>query len=407
LNNQNSLYWKKSKTWIFSGDFLFDKNLAFLLWFGLSFIAILQDLYSNHINNYIIFKHVYIHTRQQVNLFAEYPSQYTDVNLYGPVFSFIMAPFSFLPDKIGALAWEIINVALLYFAIRQLPIAEKWKNAILIFSAHEMMNAASWMQSNALIAACILLGFVCINKEKDFIALFFILLATFIKLYGIVGFTFFIFSKKKWTFIASSIFWSAFFFLLPTIISSYHFVIQSYQDWFQALHIKALKNVNPFDDNDYQDICVMGMIRRIFNIPFLKNYYITIPAVIIFCLQLLQFQYYSNIKYRLYLLSSLLITTVIFTTSAESPTYIIAFPAACIWYVLQEHNKITNAFFIFILLMTSFSYSDIFTPYLRDRYIRPYALKALPCFLLWLLLAKQIFSKQFLQVKEERLLNTV
>lgn len=396
--------WKDTKNWILSGKFLYDKKLSIILWFGLSFIAILQDVIGNHINNYIIFKHVYLHTIQETNLYLEYPNEYLDVNLYGPVFSILIAPFTYLPDNIAAIAWEMFNVLTLFLALMQLPIADKWKNAIIILSAHEMMNASSWLQSNALIAACIIFGFVYINRGKDIIALFFILLATFVKLYGIVGFAFFFFSKNKLKFIGWAFLWSIIFFVLPLLITSKTFLIQSYNDWLMGLQHKVVKNVNPNDNYDFQDICVMGMIRRIFNIPYLKNYYISVPAVIMFGLQYLRFEYFKDTRYRLYLLCSVLITTVIFTTSAESPTYIIAFPAACIWYIMQEHNKIINAFFIFILLLTSFSYSDIFTPYLRENIIRPYSLKALPSFILWIIIIKQVLGKQFLNIPCDRVL---
>ncbi len=397
--------WNKIKQWFGSGAFLFDKVLANVLWFGLSFIAILLDFLHNKINNYIIFKHVYIHSIQQINLYLEYPQQYADVNLYGPVFALVIAPFALLPNTIAIILWGMFNTAILYIAIKKLPIASKWQNAILILCSHEMMNAASWLQSNALIAACIILGFDFINKRKEIWALFFIMLATFIKIYGIVGFAFFFFSKDKLKFIGWTIVWSVVFFVLPMIISSSHFVIQSYSDWLHALQYKAAKNVNPNDTNDYQDICVMGMIRRIFNVPYFKNYYVTVPAVILFGLQYLRFNYFSDVRYRLYLLCSVLITTVIFTTSAESPTYIIAFPAMCIWYVLQEHTKKVNALFIFTLLLTSFSYSDLFTPWLRENIVRPYALKALPGFILWLIILKQIYSKQFLTIPADRVKN--
>lgn len=397
--------WNKIKQWFSSGAFLFDKVLANVLWFGLSFIAILLDFLHNKINNYIIFKHVYIHSIQQINLYLEYPQQYADVNLYGPVFALVIAPLALLPNTIAIILWEMFNTAILYIAIKKLPIASKWQNAILILCSHEMMNTASWLQSNALIAACIILGFDFINKRKEIWALFFIMLATFIKIYGIVGFAFFFFSKDKLKFIGWAIVWSVIFFILPMIISSPHFIIQSYSDWLHALQFKAAKNVNPNDTNDYQDICVMGMIRRIFNIPYFKNYYVTVPAVILFGLQYLRFNYFSDVRYRLYLLCSVLITTVIFTTSAESPTYIIAFPAMCIWYVLQEHTKKVNALFIFTLLLTSFSYSDLFTPWLRENIIRPYALKALPGFILWLIILKQIYSKQFLTIPIDRVKN--
>lgn len=393
----------KTKNWFLSGEFLYNKTLAIVLWFGLSFVAIVLDFFQKMTNNYVIFKHVYIHTLQHVNLYLEYPKEYIDVNLYGPVFGLVMAPFAMLPDWLGIICWGMFNTAILYFAIRKLPIQEKWQNAILILSAHEMMNAASWLQSNPLIAACIIFGFVFIHEGKNVWALFFIMLATFIKIYGIVGFAFFFFAKDKINFIKWSAIWLVVFFVLPMILAPPSFIIQSYKDWYTALHFKELKNVNPNDDNDFQDICVMGMIRRIFNIPYFKNVYVTIPAVIIFGLQYLRYQYFSDTKFRLYFLTSVLITTVIFTASAESPTYIIAFPAVCIWYVLQQKTKWVNAFFIFALLLTSFSYSDLFTPWLREHIIRPYALKALPGFILWIIITWQIFSKQFLKVSTEKI----
>lgn len=393
----------KTKNWFLSGEFLYNKTWAIVLWFGLALIAVLLDLFHEKTNNYIIFKHVYIHTLQQVNLYLEYPQQYVDVNLYGPVFSMVMAPFTFLPDWLGIICWGMFNTGILYFAIRKLPIQGKWQNAIIILSAHEMMNAASWLQSNPLIAACIIFGFVFIHEGKNVWALFFIMLGTFIKIYGIVGFAFFFFTKDKINFIKWSIIWTVAFFVLPMILAPPSFIIQSYKDWYEALQFKALKNVNPNDANDYQDICVMGMIRRIFNLPNFKNIIITIPAVIIFGLQYLRYKYFLDIRYRLYLLCLVLIMVVIFTSSAESPTYIIAFPAMCIWYVMQQKTKMVNAVFIFTLLLTSFSYSDIFTPWLRENIIRPYALKALPGFVLWIIIVWQIFTKQFLTVKMEKL----
>ncbi len=391
----------KTGKWLLSGRFLHDKKLSIIVWFGLALIAVLLDFLHGMINNYLIFKQVYFHTLQHVNLYLEYPDQYKDVNLYGPLFSVLIAPFALLPDWLGIICWGMFNTAVLYFAIRKLPIQEKWQNAILILSAHEMMTAASWLQSNPLIIACIILGFVYIHLGKEMWALFFILIAAFIKLYGVVGFAFFFFSRDKINFIKWAIIWFAVFLIAPIVFAPLSFIFQSYQDWYISLTEKAAKNVRLDINNDYQDISVMGMVRRIFKVPDFKNIIITIPAVIIFGLQYLRYQYFSDLRYRLYLLCSVLIMTVIFTTSAESPTYIIAFPAVCLWFVIQPPSKWVNAIFVFALLFTSFSYSDIFTPYVRDHIIRPYSLKALPCFIVWLIIAWQMFTKQFLLVDLE------
>ena len=189
------------------------------------------------------------------------------------------------------------------------------------------------------------------------------MLATFVKLYGIVGFAFFFFSKNKLKFILWAFIWTVLFFVAPMLISTPAFIIQSYVDWFNELVYKAAKNVRLDINNDYQDI-----------------------------------------RFRMYLLCLVLIMTVIYTTSAESPTYIIAFPAVCIWFVMQPNTKWVNIVFIFALLLTSFSYSDLFTPYVRDHIIRPYSLKALPCFIVWIIIIVQMWQKQFLQVDKERLI---
>ncbi len=389
----------KIKRYILSGNFLHDYKLAILLWFGLAFIAtLLSLLHHTGINNYIIFKHVYIHTIEQKNLYLFYPTVYDDVNLYGPIFSIVIAPFALLPNIIGSTLWVIASAFLLFYAIMQLPVKREISIGIIVLNAIEMMNVASWYQSNALIAACIIFGFVYINRGKDALALFFILLATFIKIYGIVGVAFFFFSKNKWEFIFWFIIWSCVFFLLPISISSFSFVIQSYQDWYVALTEKAARNIDSLIKNDFQDISVMGMIRRIFKYPTLNDNFIFIPALILFGLQYWQIKFYSDIRYRLYLLCSVLLMVVIFSTGSESPTYIIAFPAICLWYLLQHKTKWINAFFIFAFVLTTLSYSDLLTPYVRTFIVRPYSLKALPSFITWLIICWQIYGKQFLKI---------
>jgi len=315
-----------------------------------------------------------------------------------------MAPFALLPPIMGGFCWVMFNAGILYFAIRKLPIQKNWQYAILILSSNEMMNNASYFQSNPLIAAFIILGFVYTNKEKDVWALFFIMLATFIKIYGIVGLAFFFFSKDKVKFILWPIAWSVVFFILPMIISSPRYIIQCYSDWFQALNQKAARNIilsNTLQNNG-TDISVMGMIRRIFQISQLNDLMVLIPAIILFAFQYLQYHYFKDLRFRLYLLCSVLLFTVIFSNGAESPTYIIAFPAVCLWYIIQNPSKTINGIFIFALLLTGFGYSDIFTPYVREHIVRPYSLKALPCTIVWVIIILQIYCSQFLKIDLNR-----
>lgn len=390
------------KSFFLTGQFLFSRKLAIGLWFGLSFFAVVYEvLLKPKINNYQIFKYSFLHIQQHLNLYLQYPQQHEDVFLYGPSFTVLIAPFALLPNWLGCILWVLFNTAILFFAINKLPLKQAYKNAILILCSHEMMNASSWLQYNAVIAACIILGFVYIIKGKEFWALLFIVFASVTKVYGLAAFSFFFFSKNKIKFIGYTLFWMAVIFVLPVLVTSFSFIIESYKNWGEALLYKANKNVHgALIDYNFQDISVMGMIRRIFNAPNFKDVYVLPFALIAFLSQYVQWKHFKDLRYQLYFLCSALLFVIIFSNGAESPTYLIAFPASCIWFVIQPPGKKVNAFFVFCLLLTSFSYSDIFTPYTRA-FCMKYSLKALPSFILWIVIVYQILTKQFLKIDVE------
>ena len=99
-----------------------DRQIALTLWFGLSFLTVIQQIQLQHINNFIVFRSVYFHLIQGKNLYLFYPLEYEDVNLYGPFFGVLIAPFAWLPVSMGVFSWVMANVFFLYWAISNLPI---------------------------------------------------------------------------------------------------------------------------------------------------------------------------------------------------------------------------------------------------------------------------------------------
>ncbi|KAA2238912.1 DUF2029 domain-containing protein [Chitinophaga agrisoli] len=373
--------------------------LALSLWFGMSIVIAARELIAGETNNFIIFRHVFLHVRAQQNLYMAYP-EYFDVNNYGPVFSVIIAPFALLPFSIGAMLWVAANALFLYYAIRQLPITRFQQNLVLIFASHELMAASSYFQFNVSIAACIILSFALILRGKDFWAAFFIVIGTLTKLYGIVGLAFFFFSKHRWRLIGSMLLWGVVLFVLPMALSSAQYIINTYKDWWTALVVKNQKNFKLDEGILLQNISAQGIIQRVFRLKYFSNLWVLVPALLLFASHYLRLRWKENVNYCLYLLASVLLFTVIFSTSSESPTYIIAFLGTCIWYVLQKPTKWVNAFFIFALIGTSFSHSDLVTPWVKHHFVVPYALKALPSVVMWLVIVWQILSKQFLRLEE-------
>lgn len=392
---------------------------AVALWFGLSLFVALQHVLEGgdvSINNYLIFRNVFWHTLEGQNLYADYVSQHADQNHYGPFFSLVIAPFALLPDNVGVLCWVTANAAFLLFAIRRLPLRPAAQVGLLLLCANELMINSGQLQANALTCACVLLGFSYTQRGKEHWALFFILFGAFIKIYAIVGCLFFLFSRNKASFVAWGLLWSLVFFVAPMLISDPTFIIQSYFDWYASLAAKAAQNTNAglgLLSSD-QNISVMGMISRIFN-PKMNTQPIFLAGILLFVSQLRQWRDFTDIRYRFYLLASVLLFTVLFSNGSEACTYIIAVMGMCLWYLVQEKSKRLNVFFFTLLVLTTLLYSDLLGGYwLRQTLVKPYSLKAFCPLVLWITILVQVHWRQYSRLapwairvpEEEQLLRT-
>lgn len=366
------------------------KYLIYILLFVV-FICASIKIYIKGSNNYLIFKYVYYHIIDHTNLYIRDVSLFDDCNHYGPFFSLVIAPFVIWPDSVGALLFCGVMTIIFAIAINSLPLNWKSKIAIYLITANDLFITTLGCETNTLIAALIIGAFVAINKEKDFWAACFIMFGFFIKLYSIVGIIFILFSKHKLHLIGSLLFWSVIFFLLPITITSPEFLFQSYFDWYESLIEKNIENANSL----LQDLSVMGMMRRISGDRELSNIIVLIPAMFLFSLQLLKYRLFKDMNYRLLILASVLLFIVLFSSGSESPTYIIAFTGVGIWFTQQKYpySKTVICLLLLAIIFSSFATSDLLPHFIRA-FLKTYALKALPCFAIWIFIFLQIMNKE-------------
>ena len=379
---------------------IFKKSIyIYSLWFLLCTIAIIKLVSSGNYNNYLIFKFTFYSLINERNFFLPQPENFQHYNLYGPIFSVFIAPFAILPNWLGHTLWTLFNSTVLLIAIRKLPLTSGATLAIILIAAHENLTSILSSQFNPSMTAIILFTYTFIVKKKDFWAAFMIVLGTFIKLYGIVGLAFFFFSSDKKKLILSLIFWSIILFTLPMLFSSPAFIIQSYKDWYVAVSQKNIMNSTLITD---QDICLMGMVRRISGDNSIPNWPFLLGGITLFLLPYFRVSQFKENSFRLMLLASTLIFTVIFSTSSESPTYIIAFVGVAIWFIIQPSPKNKGILFLFVFafILTSMSPSDLFPKFVRSEYIKPYSLKALPCVLIWFTIIYQMLTTDFKNYKK-------
>ncbi len=174
-------------------------------------------------------------------------------------------------------------------------------------------------------------------------------------------------------------------------ISSPAFIVQTYQDWKNVLVEKDAQNAASV----MQDISVMGMIRRIFHLPEISDGVVLLPALALFGSSYLFIKKYKDVQFQLLILSSTMLFTVLFSSGSESPTYIIAFVGVATWYVNlpKPASTLEIALLVFALILTSLSPSDIFPKFIKTQYVVKYSLKALPCFLVWLYIVYETWTR--------------
>ena len=370
-------------------DFTFFKkytiNAVVFFWMLLTFFTAISEIVRGPaaINNYQIFKNVFFHTLQQTNLYAAYPAAYYDMNHYGIAFSLLIAPFALLPDWAGCLLWCMANAVVLYYAIMRLPVEYNKKIMVLAIALVEMLTSIHSTQFNPMVSAFIILPFILVPKEKEWAATFFIAAGILIKIYGIVALVSFLFSNNKIKFIGWFIGWILLLFCLPMIISSPSFVVQSYIDWYHSIDEKNSMNESA-GIVIAQNISVHGMVQRIFNLPALSQLWVLVPAAVFNLLPLLRLKLLSAKLFQLHYLAVCLLSVVIFSSSAESPTYIIAVTGVAIWFILCNRKNYWNiALLVFVIVITTLSSTDLFPHYIQRNLIAKFALKALPCFVVW------------------------
>jgi len=373
-------------------SFLLNPKYIFGILVILAGLIAVKQFTNGSYNNYSIFKYTFWHLIESKSLYDHYPAEYWDRNHYGPVFAIFIAPFALLPDYLGMFFWNVCSVLVFAFGIYSLPLSNKIKAIITLICANELITALLSFQFNIFLTGAILIAFSFTLKNKNLIATFPIISCAFIKLYGVVGLAFFFFTKKKISFILGLVFWTVLLFVLPMVLSSPKFIIDTYVEWFNTLVYKNSSNISL---DSYQDISIMGLVRRTLGDPTIPNSPFLLGGVLLFGSTYLRISQYRFLEYRLLLLASTLIFTVIFSSGSESPTYIIAFTGVAIWFMSKsKHSKWDIALLVFAILLTSFSPTDLF-PKVARVFIRNHALKALPCVIIWFTIIYEMLTKDF------------
>src|SRR6202012_5777181 len=187
-------------------------------------------------NNFRIFKFSFFHLIEGKDIYQLFPDDHWDLYKYSPAFALCFGVLSWMPDTIGLLLWNLINSLCLVAGVRLLPdLSDEKKSWILLFSLLEMLLSIQNTQSNGLMAGLIVLAFAYAERSKYLLSTLCVVFSFYIKIYGALAFVFYLFYPGKLRLFGWTIFWMAFFALVPLVVVSGGQLLFLYKSWWHLL----------------------------------------------------------------------------------------------------------------------------------------------------------------------------
>jgi hypothetical protein len=331
----------------------------------------LHKYWVGGINNYRIFAHSFDVLTARGDLYAPHPEHHWDVFKYSPTFALLMAPFAWLPEAAGLVCWNLLNALALLGALQVLwPDGPRARIAMAAI-ALELVVSIQSSQSNALVAAQMVLAFAALERRQVWRAGAFVAAGFFLKVYGAAVGVLSLLYGWRLRAIASTAVWLAVLGLAPLAVITAPELARHYARWADV--------GGTFDDR--QNASVMRWLE-LAEFPPAASTIVQAAGALVFLLPFLRRSAWRSARFRLDLLCSLLMAAVIFNISAEPPTYVVAVTGGAIWYAARPVRRGSDHAMLAILLFTSFVSTDAYG--LRGPFVGPYTLKTLGCLIVWL-----------------------
>ena len=335
------------------------------------------------LQNFAIFRNSFEHLIHHQNIYAPFIAGQWDLFRYSPAFALLFAPFAMLPYSLGAVLWNLLNAAALFWAIHAMPgLDERRKMLVLWFIFLAMLTSVENAQSNALTAALMIGAWNFQERGKSDYAAVFIVLAALIKLFGIFAILPCLLCgdrKRLLRYLAAS---AAVFAALPLFVLRYGELILLYRNWYAT--VAAFNHAR-------LGISFMGLLKAWLHLDLPANYVVAAAAIVLVTTAVI------GRHRQVLVLASVLIFVTIFNYAAESPSYVIAVSGVALWFFAQRPTPVNLTLLIATFLFAMLSSTDLFPRTLRHQILEPYVVKALPCVLVW-------FKLQFDLIRDNRVM---
>jgi hypothetical protein len=273
--------------------------------------------------NFEIFRASTPHLLAGEDLYAQYPTE-QDRFKYSPTFALLFAPLAFLPWPVALFLWSALNALLLFTAIeRVLP--ERQALLALACLHLEVLRAMQNAQSNALVAALIILAWVAIEKGRSCRAAAMVALGACIKIFPLAALTFAIPRRMALRAGLCTIAIGAALVALPLLVTPPATLAAQYQ-WWRGIEAS---------DAQQRWFSVMELLHQWTGAGW-PNWPVQLAGVAALLAPLaLRRDRWNDPRFRLSYLCSVLIFVALFNHQAERASYVIGFAGAAIWFASE------------------------------------------------------------------------
>jgi hypothetical protein len=333
-------------------------------------------------NNFIIFRAAFTHLRTGSDLYAAYPAEHIDFFKYSPTFALLFAPIAMLPFGIALFAWNLLNILLIYYALRLvLPPAQRLEAVKL--TGIGLVTTIDGTQSNGLVAALIVLAFAALERDRLAAAASVIATSALVKVFPLAAVAFALPRRDRWRFAAIGVSIGVVLIALPIVVTSPATLVEQYRSWY------ALGAVDAMD----RGASVMRILHLTVGYDG-PNWPIQLAGTGLLLLPLvLRPERWADASFRRAFLASLLVYAVIFNHKAEQPSFVIAIVGVAIWYAIMPRSVAREIVTGAVFVSTVPVFMTVLAPGLvAHRVDSPLLIAAGACTLAWLLMQSELLE---------------
>lgn len=343
-----------------------------ILWLAAVVIVSLQAS-AHHNNNFELFRTAWGNLLAGRDLYGANPSHH-DFFKYSPTFALLFAPFAVVPFGVGMLLWNAVNAGVLYWGLGRVlePRPALAARAIVFLDTIGSMQNA---QSNALSAGLVILAFGFLYARQEVRASVAIAVGAAIKIFPLAAAVFAVFRPyriPRFALVGLGV--ATAFLAAPILVLTPSELLDQYRSWSAISSSDALM----------RGYSVMAQIHLWTGTDW-PNWPVQVIGLAVLVAPLSRISRLGVERFRLLFLASVLMFCVLFNHKAESPSFVVGAAGVAIWFVTTRRDRLAWTAFVFFVVGTVLSSSDLMPELLQENFFEPYRFKTVPLLVIWIL----------------------